>query len=146
MEQNSKIINTKININQLKENSVEEVLNNFCYVEKTNEIIINYKYFKILNKMIDQTSILNYLIIIVESVLKKYDLFTVHVYIERLTILEIEKNKLFIQSMCIILKEKFQDKLDFCYIHDVSFIFKQIYSFLSLLIDKKTLSKIKLKQ
>ena len=95
--------------------------------------------------MIDNTSILNYLIIIVDSVLKKYELFTVHVYIETLTILDIEKNKNFIQSMCIILKERFQDKLDLCYLHEVSFIFKQIYSFLSLIIDKKTLSKIKLK-
>lgn len=146
MEQNSKTVNTKNNTNYLKENSLEEILNNFCYVEKTNEIIINYKYFKILNKMIDHPSILNYLIIVVDSVLKKYDLFTVHVYIENLTILEIEKNKNFIQNMCNTLKERFQDKLDLCYIHDVSFIFKQIYSFLSLLIDKKTLSKIKLKQ
>ena len=146
MEQNFKMINTKININQLKEYSLEDILNNFCYVEKTNEIIINYKYFKILNKMVDHSSILTYLIIIVESVLKKYELFTVHVYSETLTILDIEKNKNFILSMCNILKEKFHDKLELCYIHDVSFIFKQIYSFLSLLIDKKTLSKIKLKQ
>jgi hypothetical protein len=60
--------------------------------------------------------------------------------------LEIDKNKLFIQQMSSILKEKFPDKLNLCYIYDAPYLFKQIYSFLSLLIDKKTLGKIKMKQ
>jgi hypothetical protein len=107
---------------------------------------LNYKYFKIVSNIIDNNNILNYLIFIIENALNKTENFVAHVYIENLTILEIDKNKDFIRYMCTILKDRFPDKLEICYIHDAPYIFKQIYTFLSLFIDKKTLSKIKLKQ
>ena len=53
---------------------------------------------------------------------------------------------MFVQQMSTTLKEKFPDKLELCYIHNAPFIFKQIYTFLSLLIDKNTLTKIKMKK
>jgi len=86
------------------------------------------------------------LVFIVDHILKKQGSFIVHVYIENLTILEVDKNKDFINYMSNTLKERFPDKLEICYIHDAPFIFKQIYALLSLIIDKKTLTKIKIKQ
>ena len=63
-----------------------------------------------------------------------------------MTLLEVEKNRDFVQDMSNILKEKFPDKLEICLIYEGSFIFKQIYSLLSIFIDKKTLKKIKFQE
>ena len=131
------------NINlKLNEEKLHELLDNFCHIKFNNEIVIQYKYFKIINTFIDENYILNYLIFIVEKILINYETFIVHVNIEKLTLLEIEKNRSFIMNMSNVLKEKFPDKLDVCIIYEGSVFFKQIYSFLSLFIDKKTLKKI----
>ena len=134
----SQSINMKIN-----ENKLQELLHNFCSVKTNNEIVINYKYFKIINTFIDKNNILNYLIFIVDNVLKNYNTFIVHVDIEKLTLLEIDKNRDFVQSMSNVLKDRFPDKLEVCFIYESSFIFKQVYNLLSLFVDKKTLKKIK---
>ena len=137
--------NNNINL-KLNEDKLNDLLNNFCNIKTNNEIEINYKYFKIINTFIDKNYILNYLICIVEKVLIKYQTFIVHVNIEKLTLLEVEKNRDFIQDMSNVLKEKFPDKLEICLIYEGSFIFKQIYNFLSIFIDKKTLKKIKFQE
>ena len=134
----SQSINMKIN-----ENKLQELLYNFCHIKTNNEITINYKYFKIINTFIDKNNILNYLIFIVENILKNYNTFIVHVNIEKLTLLDIDKNKDFVQDMSNTLKDRFPDKLEVCLIYEGSFIFKQLYNVLSLFIDKKTLKKIK---
>jgi hypothetical protein len=123
--------------------NIDELLNLFCHIKTKNEIEINYKYFKTISLFLDKEYILNYLFIIVENVLNNYETFIIHVNIEKLTLLEIEKNKDFIQNMSTTLKEKFPDKLDICIIYEGSFIFKQIYNLLAIFIDKKTLKKIR---
>lgn len=134
----SQSLNMKIN-----ENKLQELLHNFCSVKTNNEIVVNYKYFKIINTFIDKNNILSYLIFIVENVLKNYNTFIVHVNIEKLTLLEIDKNRDFVQNMSNILRDRFPDKLELCFIYEGSFIFKQVYNLLSLFVDKKTLKKIK---
>jgi hypothetical protein len=145
MDYNYKTPNSNLNL-KLNEDKLQELLYNFCHIDSNDHVVLNYKYFKIVSNIIDNNNILNYLIFIVEHVLKNLETFVAQVHIENLTILEIDKNKDFIRYMCNILKDKFPDKLEICYIHDAPFIFKQIYTFLSLIIDKKTLTKIKLKQ
>ena len=132
------------NLHNLESNEekIREALNAFCYIKSNNEIIINYETFKILNKLIDKKIILNYLLYVIETVLNKFELFIVHANIKKLTLLEIDKNKDFIYEMSNILKEKFNDKLDSCYIYDSSFIFKQIHQLLAMFVDKKTITKI----
>jgi hypothetical protein len=137
--------NNNINL-KLNEDKLNDLLNNFCHIKTNNEIEINYKYFKIINTFIDKNYILNYLIYIVENVLQKHQTFVVHVNIEKLTLLEVEKNRDFVQDMSNVLKEKFPDKLEICLIYEGSFIFKQIYNLLSIFIDKKTLKKIKFQE
>ena len=134
--------NERLNL-KLNECKLQELLNHFCSIKENNEIIINYKYFKIINTFIDKNNILNYLIFVVENVLKNYTTFIVHVNIEKLTLLEIEKNRDFVQSMANVLKDKFPDKLEKCIIYEGNFIFKQIYNLLALFIDKPTLKKIR---
>lgn len=130
-------INLKIN-----EDKLNDLLKNFCNIKMNNEIELNYKYFKIINTFIEKNEVLNYIIYIIENVLTNYATFIIHANIEKLTLLEIEKNKEFIQNMSSILKERFPDKLEKCFIYEGSFIFKQIYNLLSIFIDKATLKKI----
>ena len=137
--------NSHINL-KLNEDKLNDLLTNFCSIKINNEIELNYKFFKIINNFIDKDDILNYLIYIIENALSKYSTFIIHANIEKLTLLEIEKNKEFIHIMSNQLKEKFPDKLELCIIHEGSFIFKQIYNFLSIFIDKKTLKKIRFKE
>jgi hypothetical protein len=127
---------------EINEEKIREVLNTFCYIKSNNEIIINYESFKILNTIIDKKVILNHLLYTIETVLNQFELFIVHANIKKLTLLEIDKNKDFIYEMSNILKEKFNDKLDSCYIYDSSFIFKQIHQLLAMFVDKKTITKI----
>jgi len=134
----SESISLKIN-----ENKLQELLYNFCHIKTNNEIIINYKYFKIISAFIDKKNILYYLIFIIDNILKSYNTFIVHVNIEKLTLLDIDKNRDCVESMSNVLKDRFPDKLDVCLIYEGSFIFKQIYNLLALFIDKKTLKKIK---
>ena len=124
------------------EEKIREVLNSFCYIKSNNEIIINYETFKFLNKIIDKKIILNHLLYTIETVLNQFELFIVHANIKKLTLLEIDKNKDFIYEMSNILKEKFNDKLDSCYVYDSSFIFKQIHQLLHIFVDKKTITKL----
>jgi poly(3-hydroxyalkanoate) synthetase len=138
-------INSRINL-KLNEDKLNDLLTNFCSVKINNEIELNYKYFKIIHTFIDKNDILNYLIYIIENVLSKYPTFIIHANIEKLTLLEIEKNKEFIHIMSNQLKETFPDKLELCIIYEGSFIFKQIYNFLSIFIDKKTLKKIQFQE
>lgn len=131
---------------KLNEEKLNELLYNFCHVKIKNEIDIHYKYFKSINTFIDNNNILKYLIFIVETVLQNYNTFIVHVNVEKLTLLEVEKNKDFVLAMSTILKERFPDKLEVCIIYESSFIFKQIYKLLTLIIDKNTLKKIQFQE
>jgi len=133
--------NNCINL-KLNEDKLNELLKNFCNIKTNNEIELNYKYFKIINTFIEKNEILNYMMYIIENVLTKYQTFIIHANIENLTLLEIEKNKDFIQNMSCILKVRFPGKLEKCFIHEGSFIFKQIYNLLSIFIDKTTLKKV----
>jgi hypothetical protein len=144
---NLMIKNITNNINlKINEEKLNDLLHNFCHIKKNNELEIQYKYFKIINTFIDKTHILNYLIFIIENTLLRYETFSVRVNIEKLTLLDVEKNKGFIMDMSNLLKERFPDKLDVCIIHEGSFIFKQIYSLLSVFIDKNTLKKIRFQE
>jgi hypothetical protein len=127
---------------KITEEQLKELLHQFCHVKTKNEISINYEYFKHVNVFIEKPQILNYLIYIIQTVLNSFDAFTVHANIKKLTLLDIDKNKEFIFEMSNILKTRFNDKLELCFIYEGSFIFKQIYNLLSTFIDKSTLNKI----
>ena len=123
----------------------EHLYKNFCYVKNENNIYIHYKSFKTISNFFKNNNnnyILNYLVKTIELVLSKYDFFNIHANLDSLTLLDIDKNKDFIQYISIVLKQRFSDKLDKCYIYDSPFIFTQLFNMISFLIDKKTQKKI----
>ena len=125
----------------------DNLYKNFCYVNNDNHIHINYKSFKIISnffKTNNKQYILNYLVKTIEFVINKHDMFIVHANLSSLTLVDIDKNKDLIQYISIILKERFPNKLDKCYIYEAPFIFSQLFNIISYFIDKKTQQKIML--
>lgn len=124
---------------------IMNVLQNFCYIQNDNNIIINHTYFKLYSKNNQETYIiLNYLIEQIERVLINYQDFNIHLNIKSLTLVELDKHKNLIAMMSLLLKQKFPDKLNNCYIYDAPFIFSSLFSIISSFIDKDTQKKIQL--
>ena len=135
-----------ISINNITIKTTEQttnILHNFCSNYETNNIHIEYKVFKLLYKCIDYKIILQHIIDVISYVLNNYCTFIIHINLDSLTLLDIDKYKGFIQIMSVNLKESFNDKLDKCFIYDAPYIFNQIFNLLSYFIDKKTQEKIK---
>jgi hypothetical protein len=120
-----------------------EVLQKFCKV-LDDKIIINYLYFKPFASKETYQILINFMSINIDLILQKYNYFIVHANIKNLTILELDKHKYFIQNMSGYLKDKYPQKLQKCYIYNAPIIFSQVYNFVSLFVDKETLSKIQL--
>ena len=131
--------------NSINPLDISYILNNFCYIENENNIIIDHHFFKQYIKITnDSLNSLNHLIIQIEKVLKQYDNFNVHLKIKSLTLVEIDKHKDLIAMMSLILKQKFPDKLKNCMIYDAPFIFSSLFTLISSFIDKDTQKKIQL--
>ena len=59
-----------------------------------------------------------------------------------ITLIDIDKYKYFIQEASVILKYRFPDILNVCYIKNAPFIFSQLIKVFGLFIDKKTQKKM----
>jgi len=70
--------------------------------------------------------------------------YTVHFDMKSLTISEIHKHHDFITILGSILRETFDDRMDFLYIHNPSPLLQQMFELklVNLLFDKVTLAKI----
>jgi len=119
-------------------------LNKVCYINDTNEIIMNYLYFKQIATYEIYDIIIEHIINTITTCLLNDKLIKVHIYINSFTLTEFEKHLHFITKLCKILTIQFPDKLDNCFIYNSPFFISQIYNILFAVIDKKTQQKIKL--
>lgn len=130
-------------IHKVKNGEWRDILNGLCCI-KENSIILNYIYFKHIAKDETYNYILNYITNNIDQVLQKNNQFIVHVNMKNLTIVDIDKHKVFIQNMSGFLKDKYPQKLSKCYVYNAPFIFTQIFAIVSMFIDKDTQKKIEL--
>jgi hypothetical protein len=123
-----------------------ELLQNLCYVQEQNNIVLNYSYFKYIvkNKIYSWDEIIQYIVNVKYLVLQNNSHFIVHMNIDRLTLMDIDKYYLFIQKISQIMKEQFPEKMKFCYIYNAPYVFSTLFSIVSGLIDKETQKKIKI--
>jgi hypothetical protein len=122
---------------------MEDFLDKFCFIHKdTNIVEINYLYFKLFHTFNEKELFLTFFISKINKVLLNNDNFIIYVKSKKLTLIDIDKHKLFIQQIATKLKLLFENKLDKCYIYDSSIVFSQIFNLLSFFIDKQTLNKI----
>ena len=130
-------------INQIKKGNLNDILSKLCFVNE-NAVLINYIYFKYLATKTIYNYILTYITNNIDNVLSKNNEFIVHVNMQKLSISDVDKHKLFITNLSLYLKEKYPDKLLKCYIYNAPFMFKQIFNMISVFIDKETQEKIEL--
>ena len=125
------------------DNNLEKIINQ---IKKgnLNAVLINYIYFKYLATETIYNYILTYITNNIDNVLSKNNEFIVHVNMQKLSISDVDKHKLFITNLSLYLKEKYPDKLLKCYIYNAPFMFKQIFNMISVFIDKETQEKIEL--
>jgi hypothetical protein len=119
------------------------ILEGLCSI-KDNAIVLDYIYFKHFATKITYSIILNHITNNIDIILSKNEKFNVHVNLKKLTLIDIDKHKEFIQDMSVYLKDKYPDKLSKCYIYNAPFVFSQIFNIVSLFIDKDTQTKIEL--
>ena len=119
-----------------------ENIDDFCYVDIKNEIIIEYK---LLKNQIDTN---NYLFIIekIKEVFNKllYEekLLVVHLNLEFLNLNDITKHYDFLCFFVNFCKNTYPDKLKTCFVYKSPCIFDILFSIISKLLDKKTREKI----
>jgi hypothetical protein len=117
-------------------------LNNICYINVDNHIILNYEYFKYFGNSQKYNILIGHIIEVFNVCLTYTPTLTVHLYIKSITLTEIEKKLHFIKIFAETLKQQFPDKLKNCFVYDSSFLFSQIYNIISIFIDKDTKKKI----
>lgn len=115
---------------------------NFICINTDNEIIIDYRIFKLVATQQSYPNIIQIIVDTIEKVLFESDLFTIHLCLKSLTLKELENYYPFIRIVTETLKTKYTDKLEKCYIYNAPFIFAQVISLVSKIVDKKTQQKM----
>ena len=137
---------TKKGALQQENKSLNELLLGFCSSNDESEIVLDCRYFKLICSLnyIDYDSIIKYVISVIKTTLEKKELFIVHVCLKSLSLTDMDKHYKFICKISEVLKNTFPDKLDKCLIYKAPFIFSQLFSIISVFVDKKTMSKVEL--
>ena len=120
-----------------------EILNNFCYISNERDVTINFKALKLINKQLSNDFLLEHITKNIDLLLTTNNLFNVHINVKSISILDVDKNKSFIQQASLVLKERYPSKLEMCYIYESSGLFSTIYKIIFSFIDKETQKKFK---
>ena len=131
---------------QIKQTNDLELIQSLCYAYKENHIIINYPYFKYItkNNIYGGDEIIQYLINVMQNVLKEHKQFIIHLNTNNLNLIDVEKYYLFIQKISQIMKDQFPEKMKTCHIYNAPYVFSKLFSIVSIFIDKDTQKKIKI--
>jgi hypothetical protein len=125
--------------NQLYEN---DIYYNFCHINDRNIIELKHIYLKKIFSKTANANIIQHMIYIIENSLQISSQIVVDMDLTGITLIDIDKYKYFIQEASIILKHKFPDILNVCYIKNAPFVFSQLIKLFGLFIDKKTQKKM----
>jgi hypothetical protein len=121
-----------------------DVISHLCFALESENILLDYRFFKFIASADNYEFIICYIVSVIQCVLNKHETFILHVNLDSLSLLHIEKHFGFIKKMSEVLKTTFPDKLNICHIYNAPFIFSKVISIISVFVDKKTQQKIKL--
>ena len=139
--------NESNNVKETKNFISMHILDKLCFNINDNNIIFDYKYFKNIVSNIKFDEILEnfltgFIVQKIKIVLVDFPVCNVHINLQGLTLLDIDKYSNFIGRFSTFMKITFPDKLDKCILYNAPYIFSKIYNLLSYFIDKKTQEKI----
>ena len=118
----------------------ENILEKICYIND-NEFYINYPHFKLFANTDTFNIITEHIINNISKILKTCESFIFHFDVKGISLKDIDKYYNYCVYLSIIMKEKFPDKLQKCYVYNSTELFKILYSGFSIFIDKKTRNK-----
>jgi hypothetical protein len=121
-----------------------DVLPRLCFALNSENILLDYRFFKFIASADNYEFVISYIVSVIKSALHKHETFILHVNLDSLTLLHIEKYFGFIKQMSEVLKTMFPEKLKVCYIYNAPYIFSNLFAVISAFIDKRTQQKIQL--
>jgi hypothetical protein len=117
-------------------------LNSFCRIDQNNHIVIDYRFFKLI-AFSDNYELFKFFIVDkINKLLSIVDKIVIHVNLDSISLLDIEKHSTFLIQLAKYMSETFPDKLERGYIYNSGFLIHSIYNMLILVLDKETRSKI----
>ena len=128
-------------LTKIKHGKIMEILAGFVYI-KDNCLIIEPKYLKYYATYKTYDIIVNYMDELLTALLSKYDTINMHINLQSLSLVDLEKHSQFCKYLTTFFSEKYPDKLHKWYVYNVSFMFETIFNIIKQYIDKVTLNKI----
>ena len=118
-----------------------DILNKLISANK-NEVFLNVSIFKLIASENTYSQIVSHVYQLLKETSTTYGTVVVHVYLKTLTLSDLDKHKTFVMDMIKRFNDELPDILDACYMYKAPFVFAQIYSIISVVIDKDTKKKI----
>ena len=123
--------------------TVEQILNNICYINQNN-LLIQHAFFKKFANKNNYDIITQHIVNNINTILQNYELINVHCSLYKMDLIDLDKHYDFLLSICKFMQSTYPTKLNNFYIYQPPFIYSKIYSIICNFIDKTTRSRIKL--
>lgn len=124
----------------------KDLLSNLCNIDINDCISINYPYFKYIGSSYTYETIITHICRTIDEALLNNDIFSVRINFKSLSVSEINKHKTFLLNLAALMKAKYPNQLEKCYIHNAPTIFTQLLCLISMFVDKETRAKMVLIQ
>lgn len=118
-----------------------DILNKLMSTNK-NEVFLNIAIFKLIASETTYSQIVSHVYQMLKDTSTTYGTVVVHVYLKTITLSDLDKHKTFVMDMIKRFNDELPDILEICYMYKAPFVFAQIYSIISVVIDKETKKKI----
>jgi len=117
-------------------------LNSFCRIDQHNQIVIDYRYFKLIAFTENYEIFKLFLLDKINKVLSVVDKIILHVNLETISISDIERHSTFLIHLSKFMAETFPDKLEKGYIYNSGYLINSIYNLLIMVLNRETRNKI----
>ena len=128
-------------VSKIKKGEWIDILNSLCIVND-NILILDYIFFKYFASKETYDMLTNHIMTRINTILKTYDTFIIHINVKSLTLIDIEKHLNFLQTFSLSISEIYSTKMLRCYVYNSTYVFSKLINLLSMFIDPKTKQKI----
>jgi hypothetical protein len=130
-------------ISKIKEYDFQYILNHLCFI-KDDYIVIDFNYFKPFATTETYPIITQFVVQKFDEYLAVYPQAIIHLNISSLSLTLLDKHKTFFVNISQFFAIKYPNILKECYVYNATFIFSQLFSIVSLFVDKVTMQKIQI--
>jgi hypothetical protein len=117
-------------------------LNSFCRIDQNYQIIIDYRFFKLIAFSDNYELFKLFLVDKINKVLSEMDKIVLHVNLDSISLIDIEKHSTFLIQLAKWMASTYPDKLEKGYIYNSGFLIHGIYNMLTMVLDKETRRKM----